>query len=125
MKPCVALVRLSRGVKLEHVAEVPLPVRFLFVCIGPALESVEYLEMGRSLSTLMSNQSFREAVYSAKERQHILTAMNAFLDDSIVLPPGDFDRKTLLPIMFMAKKKLQKKMEREKAMVEKAEKMGT
>ena len=41
---------------LDHVAEVPLPVRFLFVCIGPALATVEYLEIGRSLSTLMSNK---------------------------------------------------------------------
>lgn len=50
------LARLSKGVILDHVAEVPLPVRFLFICVGPALESVEYLEIGRSLATLMSNK---------------------------------------------------------------------
>lgn len=55
-KPCTALFRLSQGVMLDHVAEVPLPVRFLFVCIGPNIESVEYLEIGRSLATLMSNK---------------------------------------------------------------------
>ena len=38
--------------------------------------------------------------------------MNAFLDDSIVLPPGDFDRQTLLPIMHMAKKSLKAKREK-------------
>lgn len=42
-----------------------------------------------------------------------MTAMNAFLDDSIVLPPGDFDKKTLLPIMHMAKKKLLQKKQRD------------
>ena len=44
--------------------------------------------------------------------------MNAFLDDSMVLPPGDFDRKTLLPIMHMAKKKLKERREKEKALKE-------
>ncbi|XP_067931352.1 band 3 anion transport protein-like isoform X2 [Watersipora subatra] len=114
-KPCTALFRLSQGVMLEHVAEVPLPVRFLFVCVGPTLEGVEYLEIGRSLATLMSNKNFRDAVYTAREKDTILTAMNAFLDDSIVLPPGDFDRKTLLPIMHMARKSLKAKIDKKMA----------
>ena len=36
----------------------------------------------------------------------------------MVLPPGDFDRKTLLPIMHMAKKKLKERREKEKALKE-------
>ena len=44
--PCVVVLHLSHGVMLDHVAEVPLPVRFLFVCIGPALVTVKYLEIG-------------------------------------------------------------------------------
>jgi hypothetical protein len=34
------------------MTEVPLPIRFLFLLIGPATE--EYLEIGRALSTLFS-----------------------------------------------------------------------
>jgi hypothetical protein len=34
------------------MTEVPLPLKFLFLLIGPAVE--EYLEIGRSLSTLFS-----------------------------------------------------------------------
>jgi len=34
------------------MAEVPLPIRFLFLLIGPAMD--EYLEIGRALSTLFS-----------------------------------------------------------------------
>ena len=34
------------------MTEVPLPVKFLFILIGPAME--EYLEIGRALSTLFS-----------------------------------------------------------------------
>lgn len=53
-------------------------------------------------------------MYGARDRQQILSAMNGFLDDSMVLPPGDFDRRTLLPIMHMAKKKLKERQMREK-----------
>ena len=35
-----------------NMTEVPLPVKFIFVLIGPIME--EYLEIGRSLSTLFS-----------------------------------------------------------------------
>lgn len=55
-RPCVVFVRLSRGEMLDHVSEVPLPVRFLFICMGPPIEHMDYIEIGRSLSTLMSNQ---------------------------------------------------------------------
>jgi hypothetical protein len=34
------------------MTEVPLPIRFLFVLVGPGME--EYLEIGRALSTLFS-----------------------------------------------------------------------
>ena len=32
-------------------------------------------------------------------------AINEFLNESIVLPPGDWDQKTLLPVMDMARKR--------------------
>ena len=55
-KPCVAFVRLSRGEMLDHISEVPLPVRFMFICVGPPIDHMDYVEIGRSLSTLMANQ---------------------------------------------------------------------
>ena len=45
--------------------------------------------------------------YQAERREELLQAINLFLDDSIVLPPGDWDQKTLLPIMDMARKRAQ------------------
>ena len=33
-----------------------------------------------------------------EEKQELLHAINEFLDDSVVLPPGDWDRKHILPI---------------------------
>merc|ERR1712106_313779 len=36
--------------------------------------------------------------YRVEEKQELLNAINEFLDDSVVLPPGDWDRKHILPI---------------------------
>ena len=54
-----------------------------------------------------SAQAFHEVAYQAESRDELLQAINLFLDDSIVLPPGDWDQKTLLPIMDMARKRAQ------------------
>jgi hypothetical protein len=50
-------------------------------------------------------QHFHDIAYKAISRDELLHAINEFLDESIVLPPGDWDQKTLLPIMDMARKK--------------------
>merc|ERR1712013_329112 len=55
-------------------------------------------EIGRSFSTLMSNPAFHNVAYRVEEKQELLHAINEFLDDSVVLPPGDWDRKHILPI---------------------------
>ena len=36
--------------------------------------------------------------YKIEERKELLSAINAFLDESVVLPPGDWDSKNLLSI---------------------------
>jgi hypothetical protein len=55
-KPALAFVRLSEGQFLDNLTEVPLPVRFLFILLGPEKSGMDYHEVGRSISTLMSNQ---------------------------------------------------------------------
>lgn len=52
----------------------------------------------------------------AEDRTDLLKALNTFLDESIVLPPGEIDKKTLLPIIDMAKERARerKKKKREK-----------
>lgn len=52
----MAFVRLNDAVLLESVLEVPVPVRFLFVLVGPTQSSVDYHEIGRSFATLMSDK---------------------------------------------------------------------
>uniref|UniRef100_A0A0L8HDC4 Anion exchange protein n=2 Tax=Octopus bimaculoides TaxID=37653 RepID=A0A0L8HDC4_OCTBM len=119
-KPAMAFVRLSEGQIIKNFTEVPLPTRFVSVLLGPDNGEMDYHEVGRSLSTLMSNQNFHDVAYQAESREEFLHAINDFLTESIVLPPGDWDHKTLLPIMDMARKranlrlrKKQKQMEKE------------
>ncbi|KAM9436599.1 anion exchange protein 2-like isoform 2-T2 [Clarias gariepinus] len=95
-QPTMAFVRLEEAVLLDSVLEVPVPVRFLFILLGPNNSSMDYHQIGRSISTLMSDKSFHEAAYLADDRQDLLNAINGFLDCSIVLPPSDFEREDLL-----------------------------
>uniref|UniRef100_A0A8C3G1X2 Anion exchange protein n=1 Tax=Cyclopterus lumpus TaxID=8103 RepID=A0A8C3G1X2_CYCLU len=91
-QPTMAFVRLQEAVELESVLEVPVPVRFLFVLLGPPTTSMDYHQIGRSISTLMSDK----VSYLADDRQDLLNAINSFLDCSIVLPPSEMGGDELL-----------------------------
>lgn len=75
----------------------PIPVRFIFILLGPKTVDLDYHEVGRSIATLMSNDHFHKIAYKADHRRDLLSAINEFLDDSIVLPPGNWQRNDLLP----------------------------
>ena len=47
--------------------------------------------------------------YQAGGRKDLLDAINQFLDDSIVLPPGNLNKEILLPILDMAHDRLEKR----------------
>uniref|UniRef100_A0A1B6CZY0 Anion exchange protein n=2 Tax=Clastoptera arizonana TaxID=38151 RepID=A0A1B6CZY0_9HEMI len=96
-QPTIAFVRLAEGILIPSITEVPLPVRFLFILMGPLTAELDYHEIGRSISTLMSIADFHTLAYKATERSDLLIAINEFLDYSIVLPPGDWQTKALLP----------------------------
>lgn len=51
-----ALIRLSKSVVLGDFTEVPVPTRFLFIILGPKGNINKYHEIGRSISTLMSDE---------------------------------------------------------------------
>lgn len=96
-QPTIAFVRLAEGVFMPAITEVKIPVRFMFTLLGPRNADLDYHEIGRSIATLMANTSFHKIAYKANERRELLSAINEFLDDSIVLPPGDWERQALLP----------------------------
>lgn len=95
----LAFVRLAKGCNLAQVSEVSIPVRFLFVMLGPSENKESYHQIGRSIATLMSDQAFHDVAYRADSREDLLTAINEFLEDTVVLPPGNWDRNVLLPIL--------------------------
>ena len=51
-----ALIRLNKSVVLGNFSEVPLPTRFMFIILGPKGNLNKYHEIGRSISTLMSDE---------------------------------------------------------------------
>ena len=51
----MAFVRLAKGLMLDNFTEVSLPVRFIIILMGPPSDKMDYHEIGRSISTLMSN----------------------------------------------------------------------
>ena len=55
-KPITAFIRLQNGVILGDLTEVPIPTRFLFIMMGPAISPGRYHEIGRSISTLMADE---------------------------------------------------------------------
>ncbi|XP_035660515.1 anion exchange protein 2-like isoform X3 [Branchiostoma floridae] len=111
-KPTMAFVRLARGVEIGTLTAVPLPVRFLFVLLGPTSGATDYNDIGRSISTLMANETFHEMAYRADDRSDLLRGINEFLGDSIVLPPGDFDRRLLEPIARLQRKRLRRRRQK-------------
>ena len=54
--PIVGFVRLAESVVLQEVTDMPLPIRFLFVLIGPVGSKSTYLDVGRAFATLMSDE---------------------------------------------------------------------
>ncbi|XP_061923549.1 anion exchange protein 3 isoform X2 [Entelurus aequoreus] len=113
-QPAMAFLRLNEAVLLESVLEVPVPVRFIFVLLGPSQSNMDYHEIGRSFSTLMSDKNFHEVAYFADNRQDLLNGINEFLDCSIVIPPSDVEGKDLLKtVADFQKQMLRKRKERE------------
>lgn len=89
--PFVAFVRLQQAVMLGALTEVPVPTRFLFILLGPKGKAKSYHEIGRAIATLMSDEIFHDIAYKAKDRQDLLAGIDEFLDEVIVLPPGEWD----------------------------------
>ncbi|XP_007501706.1 anion exchange protein 3 isoform X8 [Monodelphis domestica] len=125
-QPAAAFVRLNEAVLLESVLEVPVPVRFLFVMLGPRETRTDYHELGRSIATLMSDKLFHEAAYQADDRQDLLCAISEFLDGSIVIPPSEVEGRDLLrSVAAFQRELLRKRREREQNKVQLAPRSET
>uniref|UniRef100_A0A3B4ZVA9 Anion exchange protein n=1 Tax=Stegastes partitus TaxID=144197 RepID=A0A3B4ZVA9_9TELE len=92
-KPFVAFVRLAQATTLGGLTEVPVPT-FLFILLGPQGKAKSYNEIGRAIATLMvDDQLFSDVAYKARDREDLIAGIDEFLDEVIVLPPGEWDPK--------------------------------
>ncbi len=55
-QPIFVLVRLAQSHLLGNLTEVPVPVRFIFLLLGPCDGQLDYHEIGRSMATLMTDK---------------------------------------------------------------------
>uniref|UniRef100_A0A3B4AYG2 Uncharacterized protein n=1 Tax=Periophthalmus magnuspinnatus TaxID=409849 RepID=A0A3B4AYG2_9GOBI len=92
-KPFVSFVRLSQAITLGGLTEVPVPTRFLFILLGPHGKTKSYNEIGRAIATLMVDDLFSDVAYKARDREDLIAGVDEFLDEVIVLPPGEWDPK--------------------------------
>ncbi|XP_034026943.1 electrogenic sodium bicarbonate cotransporter 4 [Thalassophryne amazonica] len=92
-KPFVAFVRLNQATTLGGLTEVPVPTRFLFILLGPQGKAKSYNEIGRAIATLMADDLFSDVAYKARDREDLIAGIDEFLDEVIVLPPGEWDPK--------------------------------
>uniref|UniRef100_A0A8D2JD07 Anion exchange protein n=1 Tax=Varanus komodoensis TaxID=61221 RepID=A0A8D2JD07_VARKO len=90
-KPFVAFIRLTQSTMLGGVTEVPVPTRFLFILLGPTGKAKSYNEIGRAIATLMVDDLFSDVAYKARDRDDLIAGIDEFLDEVIVLPPGEWD----------------------------------
>ncbi|XP_009072142.1 PREDICTED: electrogenic sodium bicarbonate cotransporter 1-like, partial [Acanthisitta chloris] len=95
-QPFTAFIRLRRGVSLGSLAEVALPSRFLFILLGPPKVKA-YHEVGRAMATLLTDELFQRIARQAEHREDLITGMEEFLDELIVLPPGKWDPSARIP----------------------------
>ncbi|KAG8139929.1 hypothetical protein E2320_002690 [Naja naja] len=103
-RPTLAFVRLKEAVEMDSVLEVPVPVRFLFVVLGPDSPHISYHEIGRAISTMMSERVFRNDSYLAEGRQDLIKSLDEFLDCCIVLPPSEIQNERLLKMLLPVQK---------------------
>jgi len=75
-KPTVVFVRLKEAAVFDSALEAPVPVRFIFVLVGPSKADVDYHETGRAMAALMADK-----VSKLRHFSH----MNCVLTERIVI----------------------------------------
>ncbi|KAM6904573.1 solute carrier family 4 member 1a (Diego blood group) [Xenentodon cancila] len=110
-KPVVAFVRLADSVVMDSVLESALPVRFVFVLVGPSQSGIDYSESGRAMGALMADWVFCLEAFLAQTDKDLTNAIADFMDCSIVIPPTEIQDKAMLePIIGFQKKMLRDRL---------------
>ncbi|XP_031581691.1 solute carrier family 4 member 1a (Diego blood group) [Oreochromis aureus] len=110
-KPAVAFVRLSDSVVMESVLESSIPIRFIFLLVGPGHSGINYSESGRAMGALLADWVFCLEAHLAQTSKDITDAIADFMDCSIVIPPTEIqDTAMLEPVIDFQKKLLSDKL---------------
>ncbi|XP_069892267.1 anion exchange protein 4 isoform X1 [Dipodomys merriami] len=96
-RPLGAFIRLQNPVVLGPLTEVPIPSRFFCLLLGPPMPGRAYHEMGRAMAVLLSDLQFQWSVRQASNLHDLLAALDAFLQEVTVLPPGRWDPTARIP----------------------------
>ncbi|MEQ2220484.1 Band 3 anion exchange protein [Ilyodon furcidens] len=107
-KATVVFVRLKEAVTLDSALEVPEPVRFVFVLIGPSKIDLDYQETGHAMAALMADKVFNQEAFQAKSARDLTDALVDFIDCSIVIPPTEIKDEAMLSSIISFQKKILK-----------------
>ncbi|KAM4624314.1 solute carrier family 4 member 1b (Diego blood group) [Polymixia lowei] len=105
-RPTVAFVRLKEAVVLDSALEAPVPVRFIFVLVGPSKNDMDFHETGRAMAALMADKVFNQAAFQAQEARELTEAVSEFMDCSIVIPPTEIQSEAMLTSIIGFQKQL-------------------
>lgn len=86
-EPVVAFVRLMTAAHFPERTGYEFSVRFVFIILGPQHESLNYFELGRCASTVLSDKNFSLEAYNSKSKKDLARAMEGFFTSSQVMPP--------------------------------------
>uniref|UniRef100_A0A3B4AJT6 Anion exchange protein n=1 Tax=Periophthalmus magnuspinnatus TaxID=409849 RepID=A0A3B4AJT6_9GOBI len=110
-KPVVGFVRLKDSVVMPSTLESPVPVRFVFVLVGPSNSGIDYSQSGRAMGALMADWVFCLEAFLAQKDKDVTDAIADFMDCSIVLPPTEIqDQKMLEPVINFQRKMLRDRL---------------
>ncbi|XP_071757262.2 solute carrier family 4 member 1b (Diego blood group) [Centroberyx gerrardi] len=105
-RPTVAFVRLKTAAVLDSALEAPVPVRFVFVLVGPTKSDMDFHETGRAMAALMADKVFNQAAFQAQTTRELTDAVADFMDCSIVIPPTEIQNEAMLSSIIGFQKKL-------------------
>ncbi|XP_071383785.1 solute carrier family 4 member 1b (Diego blood group) [Centroberyx affinis] len=105
-RPTVAFVRLKEAAVLDSALEAPVPVRFVFVLVGPTKSDMDFHETGRAMAALMADKVFNQAAFQAQTARELTDAVVDFMDCSIVIPPTEIQNEAMLTSIIGFQKKL-------------------
>ncbi|CAH8432639.1 unnamed protein product [Schistosoma rodhaini] len=84
--PILVLLRLNKTIQRSCISEVDIPVRFIFIYIGPQNDELNYAELARIFAVMMTNDTFRLCVYDSISVDDIIKGIDNFMQDSFVMP---------------------------------------